>query len=304
MYPLWGHYTLEDMETNGFPVRKLETSEFPTLLHEIPDLPKALYLRGALMPKTHRVLAVVGSREHSVYGRQAVETLIQGLRGYPISIVSGLAIGIDAIAHRAALDAQLHTVAVPGSGIEDAALYPRSNVRLAREILNAGGALLGELDPYAPAARWTFPARNRIMAGMSHATLIVEAGAKSGTLITARLAMEYNRDVLTIPGSIFSRTSFGPHTLMRDGATPITTSDDIVEALGLRIHTEEIIPTFSGTPKEMLLLTHLGEPIAKDLLIERCGMGAREALMTLTLLELRGVIREDDGIITRLMTPQ
>ena len=130
--------------------------------------------------------------------------LIEGLRGYPIVIVSGLAYGADAAAHRAALEVGLPTVAVPGSGLDWDILYPRANVGLAREILKAGGALLSEEEPETKAADWTFPKRNRVMAGLSRATLIIEAKELSGSLITARLTVEYNRELLVVPGSIFS----------------------------------------------------------------------------------------------------
>lgn len=290
------------METDDFPTRTLAPEEYPPLLREIPDYPALLYARGRLAPREHKVLAVVGSREHTTYGRQTTETLIKGLCGYPLTIVSGLAIGIDSIAHEAALAAKLHTIAVPGSGIEDEALYPRRNVSLAREILRTGGGLLGELEPHTPAAKWTFPARNRIMAGMAHAVLIVEAGEKSGTLITARLATDYNREVLTIPGSIFSKTSFGPHALIRDGATPITHTHDILEALGLKPADVPIATYTNGTPEGNALLALLESPREKDELIRISGLPPHEANIALSLLELEGCVREDNGIITRLVS--
>jgi DNA processing protein len=286
---------------DDFPLRPLEKDEFPELLHEIPDPPEALFVRGALPPAGNKILTVVGSREHSSYGRQATEALVKGLVGYPISIISGLALGIDAIAHRAALDAGLHTMAVLGTGITNAAIYPRRNISLAKEILSAGGGILGEYGDAVPVTRWAFPRRNRIKAGMSHAVLIIEAGEKSGTLITARLAMEYNREVLTVPGSIFSQGSFGPQILIKEGATPATTSNDIVEALGLRTQETVATPTFVGTEPEMKLLTLLIDPMQKDALIALSGMPAHEANVTLSLLELKSAIREDNGVLTRVI---
>lgn len=298
LYPV--RYTVA-METDAFPIRTLPREEYPALLPEIPDCPTMLYVRGRLAPEGHTILAVVGSRKHTTYGRQVTETLIQGLSGYPLTIVSGLAIGIDAIAHEAALKAKIQTIAVPGSGIADDALYPRSNKSLAREILRTGGGLLGELEPHAPAAPWTFPARNRIMAGMAHAVLIVEAGEKSGTLITARLAMEYNREVLTIPGNIFSQTSVGPHALIKDGATPIASVRDIIEALHLKpvevMHTTHHEDT---TPEGRVLLVLLDTPRERNELIRLSGLPPSEANIALSLLELQGIVREDNGIITRL----
>lgn len=293
------------METDDFPTRILSEEEFPPLLREIADPPQMLYARGTLAPEAHKVLAVVGSREYTTYGKQAVETLIQGLKGAPITIVSGLAIGIDSIAHQAALRAKLHTVAVPGSGISDQALYPRRNRGLAEDILRAGGGLMGELAPEAPATQWTFPARNRIMAGMAHAVLIVEAAEKSGTLITARLAVEYNRDVLAIPGNIFSKTSYGPHMLIRDGATPIMSATDILYALGLKpVDTPAIPPYQNDIPNGYAILALLDAPREKDELIRISGLPSNEANIVLSLLELQGAIREDNGVVTRLVAMQ
>src|SRR3989344_5616066 len=168
-------------------LKLLSPKDFPPLLREIPDAPKKLYVRGKLPSFNSAWLAVVGSRACTPYGRQALRYLIEGLRGYPVVIVSGLAYGIDAEAHKAALEAKLPTVAAPGSGLDWNVLYPRANVNLAREILKAGGALLSEFEPNMKATDYTFPQRNRIMAGLSHATLVVEAKEKSGSLITAKL---------------------------------------------------------------------------------------------------------------------
>src|SRR3989338_8416810 len=184
--------------------RQLEASgQYPPLLSEIPDPPKKLYVRGALPSYEKLWLAVVGSRAATNYGRQAVRHLIEGLRGYPIVIVSGLAYGMDAEAHKAALEAGLPTVAVPGSGLDWSVLYPRANVNLAREIMKAGGAHLSEFEPNMKAADYTFPQRNRIMVGLSKAVLVIEAKERSGSLITARLATEYKHRTPRFPRSFF-----------------------------------------------------------------------------------------------------
>jgi DNA processing protein len=216
-----------------FPIRTLGRDQFPALLHEIPDPPATLSARGTLPDPELTLLAVVGSRHHTMYGEAVVRHLLGGLRGYPVGIISGLALGIDSLAHTAALAANLYTLAVPGGGLNDAVIYPRSHLPLAHEILNAGGGLLSEYEADFKAQAWSFPKRNRIVTGMSHATLLIEAGERSGTLISARLASEYNRDVLVVPGSIFSEQSLGTHQFLKLGATPVTTSDDILDALGL-----------------------------------------------------------------------
>src|SRR3989344_1679652 len=207
-------------------LKLLSPADFPPLLREISDPPKQLYLRGEMPSFEKRWLAVVGSRAMTSYGKQAVRHLIEGLRGYPIIIVSGLAYGVDAESHKAALEAGLTTVGVPGSGLNWDVLYPKANVGLAREILKAGGALISEFKPEQKAADYTFPQRNRIMAGLSHATLVVEAKEKTGSPITPKLVTEYNRDLLVVPGSIFSAESKGTHQFLRLPATAATSPPD------------------------------------------------------------------------------
>lgn len=214
-------------------LRQLYPADYPEGLREIPDVPKTLFVRGHLPPKHHKVLTVVGSRALSPYGQEALEYLIGGLKGYPISIVSGLALGADACAHRAALAAGLHTVAMPGSGISDRAIAPRTNAPLAHDILAAGGALASEYAPDTHAAPWMFPARNRLMVGIAHAVLMVEAGEKSGTLITARLTGEYNRDLLCVPHRIGDAGGYGASIFLRLGAGLVSEPAHILEALGL-----------------------------------------------------------------------
>lgn len=222
-----------------YPIKILPKSDFPPLLKHINDPPQTLYIRGVLSndPET-KYLCVVGSRAYTSYGEEVCKTLISGLRGQNIIIVSGLALGIDSIAHRSALDAKLTTFAVPGSGLNSNVLYPRANWHLAEKILDSGGAIISEEEPSYRATPYSFPKRNRIMAGMSHAVLVIEAELKSGTLITSKYATEYNRDVFTVPGSIFSKKSDGPHMLLRLGATPVRKSDDILEALGFSVEDE------------------------------------------------------------------
>ena len=190
-----------------YEIKKLARKDWPPLLEEINQLPERLFYVGKIPDWSRKLLCIVGARKNTSYGKEAAETFIEGLRGYPITIVSGLALGIDSIAHRAALKNNLSTIAVPGSGLSLKVLHPQSHTHLAQEITDKDGMLMNEFEPEFKATQWSFPQRNRIMAGMSHATLIIEAEKKSGTLITARLAAEYNRDVLALPGSIFNTTS-------------------------------------------------------------------------------------------------
>lgn len=281
-------YIIEKMSQN------LLKEKLPQLL-EIPQPPKELYIAGKL-PDAHIYVSVVGSRRYTDYGQQVCRELILGLRGKPVSIVSGLAYGIDQIAHRAALEAKIPTIAIPGSGLDQSALYPRGHIQLAEEIIYNGGCLISELDPLEKAAPWTFPLRNRIMAGISRAVLVIEAEEKSGTLITARLATEYNRDVLAVPGSIFSASSAGTNFLLRQGATPITCVDDFLQALGLL--EENKLPfvktDFSLAEQEVIDLLEKNN-LSRDEIIQLIKKPAHEISATLSILEIKGVICEHLG---------
>jgi DNA processing protein len=279
-------------------IKNLLKKNFPPLLKEIPDPPKEMRIVGELKnnPET-KYLAVVGSRKYSQYGKEVCEHLIKGLRGYPIVVVSGLALGIDSIAHRAALDAGLQTIAVPGSGLSEKVLYPSTHLGLAKEIVKNGGALISEFADDFKATPYSFPQRNRIMAGMSHATFVIEAELQSGTLITSKYAIEYNRDVFTVPHSIFSKTSEGPHMLLRLGATPITSSNDIITALGLRPK-EELFQTrdysdCSTDEKEVIEILH--EPLSRDQIIRLLGKPVFVTQTILATMEIKGLITEKFG---------
>jgi len=285
----------------SYAVRELSQEEFPLLLSEISDPPKKLFCAGTLPPEENKILCVVGSRKFSQYGKEVCEKLINELKGFPITIVSGLALGIDSIAHRSALKNDLQTLAVPGSGLDPKVLYPSSHTQLAEEIVESGGALLSEFENNFKATDWSFPQRNRIMAGLSHAVLVIEAEIKSGTLITSRLATEYNRDVLTVPGSIFSPTSEGPHMLIRLGATPVASGADILKALDFDTETiSQITEEFSYkdlSPEEQKIVGLLREPMSRDDLIRESGMSASTINMILTAMEIKGIIIESMGEI-------
>jgi len=281
----------------------LSEKDIPRRLKEISDPPKKLYLRGTFPIEDCSVLAIVGSRKHTAYGKDVVTSLVRGLRGYPIVILSGLALGIDGLAHKAALDAGLRTVAVPGSGLNWNVLYPRNHEGLAKHILEAGGGLLSEFTPDTPAAPWTFPRRNRIMAGLADAVLIIEAEEQSGTLITARLAMEYNRDVLAVPGPITSTTSRGPNALIRDGAVPILSPTDILDALGIsahetQTHDPELLSSLSEKERAAYLL--LSEPLERDALFSSLELLPEKGNILLLELEMKGLIRTHGGVVMRV----
>lgn len=298
----------------SYEVKNLTKTDWPPLLGQISDPPKELYFAGRVPDYERKFLCVVGSRKYSSYGKEVVSMLLSELRGLPITVVSGLALGIDSIAHRLAIQNNLPTIAIPGSGLSPEALHPASHAQLAEEIVLSGGTLFSEYKPDFKATQWSFPQRNRIMAGMSHATLIIEAEQKSGTMITAKLTTEYNRELLCVPGSILSPMSEGPNMFLRLGATLVRNGDDILEALGVgKLDLEKtppLTPPQKGgaekkntqyldcSEKELLILKLLSEPTPKDELIRRAAthnLSVAETQTTLTLLELKGHIEEKLG---------
>ncbi len=277
-----------------------EKSKIPKLLREIPDPPKQLYKIGKIPDQEKNIfLTVIGSRKYTPYGKNVCEKLISGLAGYPFVIVSGLALGIDSIAHRSAIQNKLPSIAIPGSGLDSSVLYPASNRRLAQEIVQTGGALISEFDKMQKAAPWTFPKRNRIMAGISHATLVIEAENTSGTRITARLATEYNREVFAVPGSIFSTASEGTNELIREGATPITSAKDILDYFHL------LDKEGTTTQQQMLALSEeeekimelLNTPISRNALAEKLALPIMKLNILLSSMEIKGLIKENLGKI-------
>lgn len=243
---------------------------------------------------------MVGSRKVSPYGAQVCKELISGLKGTNIVIVSGLALGIDSIAHQAALDAGLKTVAVLGSGLDWSAVYPRSHIPLAKEIIESGGAIISEENHFWKPQGYNFPKRNRIMAGLSHTTLIIEANLKSGTLITAKMALDYNRDVCAVPGSIFSEKSEGPHMLIKNGATPITNSVDLLNILGINSDSlskaRKVLKNCSELEKRIYEV--LDEPMSRTDLLRKIEADVKDVSVALSLLEMRGFIEENGGIFS------
>jgi DNA processing protein len=281
-------------------IRKLRLDETPKSLLEIPQPPKQLYVEGEIPDENEYVyLTVVGSRKFSNYGKDACEKIISELQGYNIVIVSGLAHGIDAIAHKAAMKAGLKTVGVPGSGLDRKVLYPSLNRKIADEIVASGGALLSEFEPMQAATLYTFPQRNRIMAGLAKAILVIEAGDKSGTLITARLATEYNRDLLVVPGSIFSPNAVGSNKMINLGATPVSSGEEVLRALGIDVETKQKAldlkdPTLSENERKILEILSV-EPIPRDDLLRELKMPISEANTILSVMEIKGLICESLG---------
>ncbi len=283
-----------------FPIHEIDPfADFPALA-ELPQPPKRIYIRGSLDHVKHKkIVAFVGSRACTSYGINACRTLIEGLRGYNIVIVSGLAMGIDAVAHKAALEAGLTTIAFPGSGLDWKYLYPAINKGLAKDILSHNGALLSEYEPETKGMIWTFPQRNRLVAGIADMVIIVEAQEKSGALITARLGTEYNKIVGAVPGSIYNNSSKGANWLLRLGAVPITGSQDILKELGLEAN-DVPISSLLINDQEGRILEVLTEPKTKDTIIYELSLSTAEANVAFSTLEIKGLIKETYGLIERI----
>ncbi|MCE9585200.1 DNA-processing protein DprA [Candidatus Nomurabacteria bacterium] len=281
-------------------INKLPKNKFPKELFEIPQPPENLWIIGDFPEEELIYLCIVGSRKFTSYGKEICEKIITGLKGYPIAIVSGFAMGIDTIAHKKAMQMGLKTLVFPGSGLSDEAMYPKTNVRLMREVVESGGCLISEFEPDFKATHWSFPMRNRLMAGLCKATLVIEAEEKSGTLITARLATEYNRDLLAVPGSVFSPSSKGTNKLIKQGATPVTCAEDVLEALGFEQEKDEDkqMRLFEDlSPEEKKVIDLLREPMSRDELIRELKMKISDANSLLSVMEIKELIKEELGDI-------
>lgn len=297
------------------PIWELPRSDFPPQLLEIPQPPKRLFIRGANLNdilRDKKVLTIVGPRNHTSYAKDCIEMLVMSLRGLPVVIVSGLAYGIDSIAHRAALRAGLTTIAFPGSGLNEDVIYPRQHMSLAQQIVEHGGALVSECNHDQKATEWVFPQRNRLVAGISHAILIPEAKEKSGTLITARYASDYNRDLLIVPGNILSEQSRGTNQFLRLGATPIICASDLHEALGFERPDKagQVNSHSDGyndknlSDIEKKILAALIEPMRHDEIIElltrkHTELTTAEINTSLTMLEIKNCINHHGDLLRR-----
>jgi len=285
-----------------YEIQKIEKSDerYPKLLSQISDPPSVLYCRGNLNLLNKTSFAVVGTRKLTSYGREACEKITTDLAMAGFTIVSGLALGIDSIAHRAALDAKGKTIAVLGSGVGDETIYPKTNYPLARDILNKEGLIISEYEPGTHATEFTFPKRNRIISGLCHGTLVVEADEKSGSLITARQALDQNRDVFAVPGSIFSRQSLGANALIRRGAKAVSSAQNILEEyehqpelkLNFFNQDEKDISTQDPARRKILDILKNSGDASVDELITKSEFEASEVLSALTMLEMKGLVVE------------
>ncbi len=276
-------------------------SEYPRSLRELPDAPPLVFVRGEVLPCDGLAVAIVGSRHATAYGGKQAEQIAYGLARAGVTIVSGLARGIDSAAHQGALNADGRTLAVLGGGL--AKFYPPENIPLAKQIV-AAGAVLSEYRPDASPKAGMFPQRNRLISGLSMAVLVIEAADRSGALITARLASEQGREVLALPGNVNSRMSAGCLALIRDGAILVRHADDVLEALGPAV---DSIPTNSGhtirngaelllNDQERAVLEAVQtEATSIDTVIAHSGLPVQRVLATMSVLESRKLVRRLSG---------
>ncbi len=274
-----------------------ESPDYPNYLREIPNAPPLLYLQGALLEQDHWAVAVVGTRRLTGYGRQVTRDLVAGLVKHNITVVSGLARGIDAIAHKTAVELGGRTLAALGSGLD--CIYPAENRTLAQEITQGHGAIISEYGLGIQPEAKNFPPRNRIISGLSLGVIIVESGERSGALITTNFALEQNREVFAVPGNINSPVSQGPNKLIQQGAKLVTKVEDVLEELNLHMVVERTAVQLAlpGTAEEIALYTHLSaQPVHIDDLSRTTGLPSALVSSTLTLMELKGMVQQVGGM--------
>jgi DNA processing protein len=282
------------MEREGIRFLLPGDPDFPSILSAIPDPPAALFARGQARAD-ELCISLVGTRSMTSYGSRCAAFFARELALNGVTVVSGLAKGTDAACHRGCLDAGGRTIAVLPSGVDDHSVSPQVNLALARRILESGGLLLSENAPRTPTLPYQFLHRNRLIAGLSDATVIIEADRDSGALVTARLALEQGKEVLAVPGPIWSKTSRGTNDLIRDGARPCATVDDVWSAIRLRRdHSAQSVCeariSLPQTPEERDLLEALNAPKSMDELARMSGKSPAKLGAVMSMLEMKGRI--------------
>jgi DNA processing protein len=301
------------MNKKVYGIRKITTKEFQTALNHIHKPPPFLFVRGEekLLSDSRPAICIVGTRTPTEYGQKVTRQIISYLAPFSPIIISGLATGIDSVALSEAANQGLDCIAVLGCGLDDESIYPRTNIKLAHIILEHGGLLTSEYPPGQNATKWSFPERNRIMAGLAKIVIIVEGKTTSGTMITARLALEYNRDVFAVPGPIFSETSQGPLSLIEQGAMVLKHPSDILSHLGLVIPTQLILRDEIEREnaykrcgekelKVLQILKTVDQGFTIDELLKETHMNIAELQLVITMLEVKKLISEKLGKIVPL----
>lgn len=297
---------LELLDKYGVRLTSIHDEEYPDLLKFIYNPPILLYIKGEILPEDNRSLAVVGTRKPTAYGKMVVEIIVRELARAGFTIVSGLAYGIDKYAHQAALSAGGRTVAVFGTGLDT--VYPSSHRRLAQEIIQSG-ALISEFPLRSKIEPWNFPTRNRIISGMSKGTLVIEGQKTSGAILTAKIALDQNRDVFAVPGNINSPQSDGPNMLIKQGAKPVATVEDILEEYRVQLEIAEeqgavqsngqkaqkaFVPKMTNEESEIYrLLQDHQKNLTLDKMVQLTKFSPAELSVILLNMELKGIIRRE-----------
>jgi DNA processing protein len=287
---------MERLTAQDIKVLTWDDSSYPLRLKEIDQPPPVLYVRGDLMDEDSWAVGIVGTRRVSAYGRQVTEELAAFLGSNGVTIVSGLARGVDAIAHQAALKVGGRTLAVLGCGVDR--IYPPENRQLAEKIMKSG-AVVSDYAPGTPPESSNFPPRNRIISGLSMAVVVVEAGESSGALITAQFAVDQGREVFAVPGNILAPQSRGTNRLIQQGARPLLTAQDILDVLNLTRVTEQrairkVLPSDSVETQLLDVLSH--EPLHVDEIRNRTGLSIDQVSASLVMMELKGLVRQVGGM--------
>lgn len=291
---------LELLARENIATLSIAEKNYPELLKQIADPPHTLFIRGKISDSSAPSIAIVGTRNYTSYGKQAADEIASALAERGIIVVSGLALGIDGIAHEAILHAHGKTIAVLGCGVDRDTIYPSAHRNLAERIIFQGGAIISEYPPEFKPTQYSFPARNRIIAGLTLGTIVIEAAEESGALITAKCALDYNREVMAVPHPITSDRGKGTNNLIKQGAALITSAQDVMEVLNLKnikeiISNRENLPT---SPTETAILQTLSkEPVHVDMIIKKTGLGSGATMSTLTLLEMKGRIKNTGGMM-------
>ena len=280
--------------------------DYPKPLRHIPDPPFLLYIRGSREILKNQCFGVVGTRALSEYGKRSTPHIVLDIARAGFTIVSGLAMGIDTLAHKSALEAGAHTIAVLGTGIDDRTIFPAPNLGLAHNIIDRGGATISEYAPGPPGTKFSFPQRNRIISGLSLGVLVIEADEKSGAMITTKCALDQGRDVFAVPGNIFAKTSQGTNNIIKQGAKLVTCAEDILEEYDTQIKNQTFVPssgrgklkikiTGDNEAENKILAVLTGDPMTIDDIIRQTGLNAGQTNAVLTVMELKKKIKNLNG---------
>lgn len=291
---------LAELEREKIATVSLGEKDYPRLLAEISDPPITLFIRGAKLTDDRPMVAIVGTRKCTIYGRQVSEEFSTQLAENGIGVVSGLALGVDGYAHAAALRAKGYTVAVLGSGVNSDHIYPGTHRALAQDIINSGGTIVSEYPPGFLPTAYSFPQRNRIIAGLTLGTLVTEAPTSSGALITTKCALDYNREVFAVPHNITSTMGMGGNNLIRMGAHLVTTGKDIIDILNIHQVKDLVVggQTLPSNPTEAILIPLLSkEPRHIDIMIKESQLDSSVVSSALTIMEMTGKVRNLGGMM-------